>query len=261
MTRQFHTYLRPEGQTERDVQISALEAFALQIGCPQRPLAIGGSRAQIQHWIDTPSRPTRLADREMGAVMLRSLADGDVLLVPSLADLADLPSDFDATLKTFIVKNVALHVIELPGLGAGTLQPLARALATAFSALEQARSSLQAELAEVQANAEQRLAVAMQAGLEQLARNWGLPASLKANLPEVGSVREPLNGNGHGGHLGEAIAAARKKRGMDQKALATALGVSQPTISRLEANGTGDCLNAALQFLFSDQGGTHATAS
>jgi DNA-binding XRE family transcriptional regulator len=201
-----------------------------------------------------------LQDRQYGAVMLRSLEDSDVLITPSLADLADAPSDLDGFLRATLARGIAVHVLELPGHAGSTLQPVAAAIARASAPLEHARKQLQAELSQVQANAERRLEVALAEGMQQMARNWGLPAALSAGLPALGSVKEKLT-NGAGG-LGPAIAAERKRRGWTQAKLAEMIGCNQSSISRLEADGVGDVLDPALAILFSDQGGNaHANAT
>lgn len=259
-----YVYLRPqagarsafhEGQASRPDAKSA-EAFLESRGV---------SRPDWREESDL-RRPLKWADRATGRELLSVLREGDMLVVPLFEAGWDFPSDASSFLQVATGRGIDLRILDLTSEPASTLIPMLRALGTAYHPLEQALRASQKELGEVQARAEVRLQAAMSEAIAQIVKNWGPPPALAMGISPLGDVTQPLPPT-KGQHVGAIIKAKREGAGLSQRRLAAEIGVSQPTVARLESGHpdvSQEVASAAFQHLFGasePKGDSHAVAA
>jgi DNA-binding XRE family transcriptional regulator len=210
-----------------------------------------GATATSAEWVQETDlkSPSRLVDRVQGKGLLAALAPGDTVIFPELGGAFDFASDALAVIQAATGRNVTVYVLDLSAQPVVTMLPALQAIEAAFSPLEKALAEARVELAQVQAKAEARYQQALSLAAQELSRRWGPPASVSLGLPELGDVKEqPTNGHASTGSL---IKAKREALGWSQRKLAAALGVTQPTVARIETDEAGaDIIAAAFEKVF-----------
>jgi DNA-binding XRE family transcriptional regulator len=162
----------------------------------------------------------------------------------------DFASDALAVIQAATGRNVTVYVLDLSAQPVVTMLPALQAIEAAFSPLEKALAEARVELAQVQAKAEARYTQALSLAAQELAKRWGPPASITMGLPELGDVKEQPT-NGHGPSTGSLIKAKREALGWSQRKLAAELGVTQPTVARIEGDEAGaEVIAAAFEKVF-----------
>jgi hypothetical protein len=185
------------------------------------------SKPSSEAWTALATRPGEHLPETMA-----QLAPGDVLLIGSIASLAERPSQQEAIIRKLIGSGVRVHSVEL-----GDINMHLPGMFAAWQSAANVEAELERALSDM-ATMEQRH--------ESDLRDFEEDLTQRILAEGVSLTVGKANGHASDHSLGEAIKHARIKRNMSQRALGELAGISHTQVGRLEAYGYGEGLQEVL---------------